>query len=848
MKFSLMQKRLLFTLFSLVCWTFAQAQIQTPEQFLGYKPGDRFTPHHRMVDYFEHVAANNPNVKLIQYGETNEKRPLIMAILSSPENMANLEQIRTDNLKRAGLMEGTPSTAIPINWMSFNVHGNESVGMEAAISAFHTLANPTNAKSQEWLKNQVIIIDPAINPDGRDRYAMWYNQKMNTILQPDLQSVEHNEPWPGGRANHYLFDLNRDWAWQVQVESQARLKVYQQWMPQLHLDFHEQGINNPFYMAPAAEPLHEQLTAWQHEFQDIFGRNTAKYFDDMGRFYFTKERFDLLYPSYGDSYPMFNGAIGMTIEQGGGGQAGRGGFNAVGDTVTLSYRIEGHYTAAMSAAEVTSQNASKLLEQFAKFYKENSTNPKGKYKSFVIKGESNPAQVAKLLELLDKNGIRYGKAGSKSGLRGFEYQSGKSAAFSTSDKDIVISAYQPKSVLAQVFFEPNPQLNDSITYDITSWALPYAYNLKAYALESRLDPAGAYEKVSFAENIPGKTPVAYIAKWEGTRDAAFLAALLREGIRVKYPEFPFKTEGKSFPAGTLLITKGGNEYVADFDKKVTEIANQFGISLETTMTGYMEEGKDFGSPNIRIIQAPKVALVGGAGTSSLNYGELWHFFEKDLNYPLSNLELDNMARYDLSKYDVIILPSMWGGGLNKAAQDKVMEWVRAGGKVIAIDGAVNLFANKEGFSLKTFDTDEEKKSAEKTADTLARKERLEPYQEGERLAISGGAAGAIYQVDMDETHPLGYGTQGKFYTLKNNSSKFAYLIDGVNAGKISSNDSYRTGYIGYKIKSTMGGSLAIGSERQGRGEIVYFVDNPIFRGFWESGKLVLSNAIFLVGQ
>ena len=262
----------------------------------------------------------------------------------------------------------------------------------------------------------------------------------------------------------------------------------------------------------------------------------------------------------------------------------------------------------------------------------------------------------------------------------------------------------------------------------------------------------------------------------------------------------------------------------------------------------MEEGKDFGSPNIRIIQAPKVALVGGAGTSSLNYGELWHFFEKDLNYPLSNLELDNMARYDLSKYDVIILPSMWGGGLNKAAQDKVMEWVRAGGKVIAIDGAVNLFANKEGFSLKTFDTDEEKKSAEKTADTLARKERLEPYQEGERLAISGGAAGAIYQVDMDETHPLGYGTQGKFYTLKNNSSKFAYLIDGVNAGKISSNDSYRTGYIGYKIKSTMGGSLAIGSERQGRGEIVYFVDNPIFRGFWESGKLVLSNAIFLVGQ
>ena len=369
-----------------------------------------------MVDYFEYVAAQNPNIKLIQYGETNEKRPLILAILASPENMARLEQIRTDNLKRTGILSGTPSTQVPINWMSFNVHGNESVGMEAAISTFHTLADPNNTKVQEWLKNQVVILDPAINPDGRDRYANWYNQKMHTQLQPDMQSMEHNEPWPGGRANHYLFDLNRDWAWQVQVESQQRLKMYQQWMPQLHLDFHEQGIDNPFYMAPAAEPLHEQLSPFQHEFQDIFGKNTAKYFDQMGRFYFTKERFDLLYPSYGDTYPMYNGAIGMTIEQGGGGRAGIGGYNAIGDTVTLSNRITGHYTAALSAVEMTSQHAARLLSEFERYFKTNATAPKGTYKSFVIKGESNPAQVAKLLELLDKNGIQYGKGTAKNRL------------------------------------------------------------------------------------------------------------------------------------------------------------------------------------------------------------------------------------------------------------------------------------------------------------------------------------------------------------------------------------------------------------------------------------------------
>ncbi|MFC5626852.1 M14 family metallopeptidase [Algoriphagus winogradskyi] len=843
-----MKKLLLLSLFIFSNTISSWAQIQTPEQFLGYKPGDRFTPHHRMVDYFEHVAANNPNVKLIQYGETNEKRPLIVAILSSSENMANLEQIRTDNLKRTGMMDGNPSTSVPINWMSFNVHGNESVGMEAAISSFYTLANPENAKSQEWLKNQVVIIDPCINPDGRDRYSNWYNQKMNTTLQPDLQSVEHNEPWPGGRANHYLFDLNRDWAWQVQMESQARMKLYNEWMPQLHLDFHEQGINNPFYMAPAAEPLHEQLTEWQHEFQDTFGRNTAKYFDEAGRFYFTKERFDLLYPSYGDSYPMFNGAIGMTIEQGGGGQAGVGGFDAVGDTVTLSYRIQGHYTAAMSAAEVTSKNAEKLLSEFEKFFDENSTSPKGQYKSFVIKGESNPAQVAKLLELLDKNKITYGKAGAKSGLKGFSYTSGKSESFSTSEEDIIINAYQPKAVLTQLLFEPNPVLNDSITYDITSWSMPYAYGLEAYALETRVNAAGEYEKPAFSANVAGKTPVAYIASWQGTNDVAFLSALLKADIRVKYNEFPFEVEGKSFSAGSLMITKGGNEYVPNFDQTVVEIANKFGVTLATTMSGYVDKGKDFGSPNIRVIQAPKVALVGGEGTNSLNYGALWHFFEKDLNYPLVNLELDNMGRYDLNKYTVLIMPSMRGGGLSKSAEENVMQWVRGGGKLIAIDGALNLFADKEGFDLKTFDSDDEKKAAKKKLDSLAKAERLTPYQEGERVAISRGTAGAIYQITMDETHPLGYGTGGKYYALKNNSNKFTYLSNGANAGIIANNDAYRTGYIGFKIKSSMGESLAIGVERAGRGEIVYFVDDPIFRGFWESGKLILSNAIFMVGQ
>jgi len=317
---------------------------------------------------------------------------------------------------------------------------------------------------------------------------------------------------------------------------------------------------------------------------------------------------------------------------------------------------------------------------------------------------------------------------------------------------------------------------------------------------------------------------------------------------VRYAEYPFTVEGKSYPAGTMIITKGGNEGVTNFDQTVQEAAATLGITLSTTQTGYVDQGKDFGSPTVRVIQAPKVALVGGTGTSSLNFGEVWHFFEKELNYPLSTLDAASMGNADLSRYHVIILPSIYGSALAPSAQTKLTDWIKAGGKAIAIDGSVNLFANKEGFKLKSFDSEEEKKAAEKAGQELARKERLEPYIEGERLDISGGTAGAIYEIQMDETHPLGYGTGGKFYTLKNNSNRFAFLNGGANAGIIASNDAYRTGYIGYKIKSRMGQSLVIGSESLGRGEVVYFVDNPIFRGFWESGKLVLSNAIFLVGQ
>src|SRR5688572_10729554 len=343
------------------------AQLQSPEQFLGYKLGEKFTPHWKIVDYFRHVSSQAPSVvKLQNYGATYEGRPLMVAFVSSASNIANLENIRLNNLRLAASLDnsrGTIEKAPAIVWLSYNVHGNEASSSEVSMMTLYSLANPDNLK-KEWLSNTVVIIDPCLNPDGRDRYTNWYNSIVGKNYNPSLSARERYEPWPNGRTNHYNFDLNRDWAWQTQVESRQRIILYQQWLPQVHVDFHEQYYDSPYYFAPAAEPYHEVITKWQRDFQQTIGKNHAKIFDQNGWLYFTKQYFDLFYPSYGDTYPIYNGSIGMTYEQAGHGMGGLGIKLSDGDTLTLKDRIEHHYATSMSTVEMASKNGAKLVSEF----------------------------------------------------------------------------------------------------------------------------------------------------------------------------------------------------------------------------------------------------------------------------------------------------------------------------------------------------------------------------------------------------------------------------------------------------------------------------------------------------
>lgn len=833
--------RKIVSLLLAVCITAsAFAQLQSPEQFLGYKVGSRYTPHWKVVSYFQHVAANAPKmVKLQQYGQTNEGRPLMVAFISSEENMGNLEAIRINNLRLANLTKdrAAPNENAPaIVWMSYNVHGNETSSSEAALLTVYAMVDPANAKTKEWLKNTVVVLDPCINPDGRDRYVNWFNSVVGTKANPRMDTREHRDPWPGGRSNHYNFDLNRDWAWQTQVESQQRMKLYNQWMPQIHVDFHEQGINEPYYFAPAAEPFHEVITQWQRDFQTTIGKNHAKYFDANGWLYFSKLRFDLFYPSYGDTYPTYNGAIGMTYEQGGGPAGGAAALTEEGDTLTLYDRAIHHYTTGISTVEISSINANKLITEFRKFFNKGVSTGFGEYKTYVIK--SNPKDAEKiqaLTQLLDKNGIEYG-SGNGAG-KGYNYFTGKEESFSIAASDLVVSAFQPRSAMVQVLFEPKSKLSDSATYDITAWSLPYAYGLQAFASKEKIN-AGAYQKPASVTNTAADA-YAYVIKWEGVQSAKAAGLLLQKGITLRYSEVPFEVNGQKFDRGAIIVMKTSNQSVGtQLWKHVADAANAANVKTYPVSTGFVDNGGDFGSDLVTPLKLKRVVLLTGEGVSSLGAGEIWHFFDKELEYPVSLVYANDFGRINLQETDVIIMPDgNYRFMSDKTSSDQLRDWISKGGKVVALESAVAAFARLEWSGLKSKKSDE---ATTKEKDPYA---PLSLFENRERDYVRNITPGSIYKVELDNSHPLAFGYPNYYFTLKMDDNIYDFMNGGWNVGVIKK-EGQLAGFVGSRLKDRLKDGLLFGVQPVGRGSVVYLTDDVMFRNFWENGKLMLCNAVF----
>ena len=831
--------------------TDAGGPLLSPDQFLGYALGSQFTPQAEVLRYAAHVVAHAPGrMKVVPYGRSYERRTLEVIEVASAENFSRLPDVQQNNRRLASLAAGASSTSLPaVCWLSYNVHGNEAVSSEAVMQVLYDLANPQDAQMQNWLKNTVVLLDPCVNPDGHDRYVNWYNRVRNQAPNAAPDSWEHHEPWPGGRYNHYYFDLNRDWAWQTQQESRQRIVLYNQWLPQVHADFHEMGPNSSYYFSPAARPFHQDITPFQRKFQGVIGDYNKAVFDKNNWLYFTREVYDLYAPTYGDTWPSFNGAIGMTYEQGGSGAGGVRYARPDGDTLTLGQRIAHHHAASRATIQATAERHDELLREFQQYFTTAKTKPGGTYKTYVLASGNDPGQLRQLTQYLERQQISYGFAPKQIKTKGYSYLDGKTTNVVVQPHDVLVSMYQPKSTLVKVLFEPRPQLEDSLTYDITAWALPYSFGVKAYALPERLDasgptPAPATVKGSAAAQAQ---PYAYLARWNNLQDVRFLGQLLQHKVKVRFAAEAFEADGQQYAPGTLIIPRASNTALgATFDQLVRTQADSAGAVVRAVATGFSTKGRDLGSESVHFVKAPTVAVVAGPGVDATAFGEVWHYFEQQLGYPLTVLGTDYLSRVSLAKYDVLILPDGNYQDIYPApALESLKAWVRGGGKLIALEGAAKFLANKRDFLLKT-----------KAADSVAIKkvEQANPYLglrrygAAERANTEEQALGSIYKVKLDNTHPLAFGYGDTYPALIRTPLSYRFLPKGGwNVGVIQKNAAY-AGYTGRKAQKELTDTFVLGTQDLGRGQVVYLGDNPLFRAFWQSGKLLFGNAVFLVGQ
>ena len=794
-----MKQFILLTILFLTSNAFAQ---ETPslKSLLGHEIGQEFTRHHEVISFYEnlHNAFKNQS-KILEYGETNEGRKLILFFLGSEENINRLDELRDMHLMRDS------SSKLPIIWLSYNVHGNESSATESSILTAYKLLT----EHKDWLEETIVIIDPCLNPDGRDRYVNFFKQYASITENIDPSSIEHKEPWPGGRFNHYLFDLNRDWAWLTQVESQQRMKVYNRWLPHVHVDFHEQGYNEPYYFPPAAEPFHEIITDWQREFQERIGKNHAKYFDNAGWLYFSKEIFDLLYPSYGDTYPMYNGAIGMTYEQAGSGRAGKSVRTNLGDTLTLRDRIDHHVTTGLSTVEVSLENKKELIENYNAF----SLNRKYKYGHYILRGENDKLQ--KITNLLRAHDIEFGHIPTSGKVRAWSFEKQAEETLIYTKSDLVVSTNQLKGPMVEVLFEPKTYLSDSLTYDITAWSLPFAYGLDAYGFNGALEVEANWSQSFKRVNMPNC--YAYLCKWNSMNSAAFLQSILSQNVTVKVAEKEFQIEGEVFPVGTLVIPRGINKDIANFDQILRSAAKDSWIDIHPVASGYVSKGKDFGSSSYNEIFMPQVGVLSGGDLSPLNTGEIWHFFEKELALPFRMFRVSELNRID--ELDIIALPE---GELSASELNQLKTWIENGGRLLIFGDASFNFVPDFDISVRDIESD------------LTATEREE---------LSGLITGAIYKCDLlAKSSPLTFGYEG-YYSLRQSASNFS-LKNAKTILSLPENAQQVSGFVGTKAALNQGNAMILGVEDYGKGELIYFCDNPLFRGFWENGKLLVANALY----
>lgn len=838
-------------------------KIPTPKSLLGYKIGDRFTDCARLNAYYDKLVASSDRIRRVAYGETNEFRSLQVLIISSPQNIGKLEEIRLANkkltdprtLQSKAEVDKILSSIPVIVFLSYGVHGNESSSPEAAMAVAYQLCAGTDPRTQAILNNALILIDPNVNPDGHERYVQWVNSTLGSRPNLNPSSIEHSEPWPGGRTNHFFFDLNRDLSWQTQKETRARIRMYREWMPHVHVDYHEMGYSGSYFFFPAAVPIHESLPPEVVKWGTIFGKGNAEAFDKLGLPYFVGEEFDMFYPGYGDSWPTFNGAIGMTYEQAGGSRAALAVRKPNGQLLTLRDRARDHFVTSIATLETSVKNKKERLEDFYKFWV-TALTPPAPIQGYLINDSDDPARSTQVIETLLRQGIEVHQLKEPSVLQVQEYLTSKWTKEKIPAGTFFIPLAQPEGRLAKTLLEPITAVRDTFFYDVSAWSLPIASGLKAWATQSPL-PAGSTTitemKQPVGRIIGDKQAYAYLIPWQRNNAIQLVWRLLEKKYNLSVAHRPFETVGHHFVAGTVVAFTGSNG--DSLAKDIERLANQFGVDVYTSSTGLTDHGISLGSSHISSMKKANIAVAVGPPVSSNDYGELWFLFEQELGIPFSGIRTSELADADLSKYDVIILPdaSNYQSVFDSARTDKLKRWIQSGGVLIGIEGGAQfLTKTRSGITQATGKTEkkEEDKTKEEKEQDRAKKEtskRLTMFEKEEKDRLSH-IPGTIFKVLVDTTHPIGFGVPREIYVFKSDAPPLDLSETGHNVARFAKDSIQSSGYVPKDKAQKISEAAYIQDFRLGRGHAVLFAENVTFRRFWSGLEKLLLNSILFLPQ
>ena len=830
--------------------------------------GSRISSPEAIYDYFQALAESHPEqVRIITYGETWEERPLYYVAISSATNISQLADYRagmqalanpqaTDSDEAERLLAELPSSI----WLSYGVHGNEISSPEAAmLTAWHLLAANDDA-TRTMLDNTMVFIDPVQNPDGRGRFVSRYYMTAGLEHSSDRISAEHNEPWPNGRSNHYLFDLNRDWLALTQPEVAGQVDALLDTYPLIFVDLHEMGGDQSYYFTPEARPYNPLIAASQRESLWTIGENNGKWFDRHGYDYFTREIFDAFYPGYGASWPLYHGTLAMTYEM----ASARGHHFRTkdGDILTYGDGVQRHFVASLATIETASRERERLLTNFWNYRKQAIADGRDSDERYVfINADRDPAGAQRLAGLLTRHGVTVQQSNAAFEACGEDFAAGSLVIDSAQPAHYMIRTLLDEQVnMAQDFLDEQERLRannlpDQI-YDVTAWSLPLMFNLEQQRCERapRVDTQLANTdiiKPGTLNNADAK--VAFLAPWGDMNSARLLAAALREGLTVKQSDLAFTLKsGERYPAGSLIFTLAENG--DDVAARLTTLAQSTGATINGVDSSWITEGPNFGSNNVQKVHAPRIAMAWDEPFSSLNAGHTRFVLERQIGYPVTAIRADQLRRADLSHYNVLLLPSSYGslaGAFGDDGAANLKQWVERGGVLITM-GNSTAWAVEQQLLASALESEAKEQTVEVHQQPkvegllLETTEHLHNYVNGADTDPYW-TSGVITKLDVDQEHWLTAGVPATVNSITVGNQIYRPLT--INNGRnlltyASADELLASGYLWAENKQQLAHKPYLMWQPRGRGMVISFAQEPTYRAYLDGLNITLMNAIF----